>query len=156
MNISPLPTDLSPPAQGRVLIAFLRRGKTLDRWSGFILICACLALAWRLIDRGSWRAPNILLAASLAMAFIEKLYAWRVALDAELFASLYADGPVDTTALHHLDAGLSRVLGSSRTGGRRALSDRWRGALSLLRRQAVFTILQFALLVAGLVWAKLA
>jgi hypothetical protein len=155
MTISPLPTDLSPPAQGRVLIAFLRRGKAFDRWSGFVLICACLILSWRLIDRGSWRAPNIVLAASLAMAFIEKLYAWRVALDAELFASLYADGLVDEHALHHLDVGLSRVLGGSRKAGTRALSDRWRGALSLLKRQAFFLILQLALLVAALIWANL-
>jgi hypothetical protein len=155
MNISPLPTDLSPPAQGRVLIAFLRRGKALDRWSGFILIGACLVLAWRLIDRNHWRAPDILLVASLVLALAEKLYAWRVALDAELFGSLYAEGGANAAALHHLDVGLGRVLGTAPLPGARGLADRWRGAVKLLKCQAALTALQLALLVAGLIWARL-
>lgn len=127
--------DLDHPVVAGVMASFLRAGRVLDHassvlWLGlFVFMLPAAAMPARL-------------AAIVAIAFgiAEKYYAWRVALDAELFAVL-GRYPHEAT---RFDAALAACLGKAAPPEARNLASRWLGARGLLLRQATLLASQLA------------
>lgn len=153
--------SLATPAAGRVLVSFLDRGRTVDRF-GTLLVgvaaawLATLSLAGALAGTAfapmATRLAAGLLWLSLACALAQKYHAWRVRIDAALFRGLYATGPVDMAALRALDDGLASVLAGAGAASRidgRSLAQRWRGALRLWRRQIAWCAAQAVFMLAA-------
>lgn len=121
-----------------VMASFLRVGTPVDHASSLLLalgvLCALLA-PLRLLA---------LLALLLGMA--EKYFAWRAALDAELFAVL-AREPAGAAAF---DGALGACLGRSTPLPQRTLEQRWQGARRFLLWQIALVLAQALLLAAVL------
>lgn len=116
-----------------VLAGFLRSGRVLDHASSGLLLGTFLLV----LHPGSpLFAAGIGLA--LLLSLIEKYFAWRVALDAELFAILLAY-PEESEMF---DASLAAFLGRAEKPALRSLQSRWEGARRLFYRQAAFFGLQ--------------
>jgi hypothetical protein len=128
------------PMTPAVMAAFLRTGRMADHASSAILI-GVLALAG---GTGAG-APPAALGAALLLALVEKYFAWRVALDAELFAVLALHD--DVAAFDHA---LETCAGRKPDVPPRPLARRWRGARGLLLCQIVCFGLQAAGLAAML------
>ena len=134
----PLGPDPGPMALG-VMIALLRSGRQIDHASTILLLAAVL---WApAATPGVGRA---LLCAVMLLAVAEKYFAWRVALDAALFA-LLARAP-DHGGL--FDAALAMCIGGGNDRQVRTLASRWGGARRLLRRQAAAVGIQAGCLIA--------
>ncbi len=131
---------LEHPAGVGVLAAFLQSGRVLDHASSVMLVATLLAL--RPFDSLSLA----LFALATVGALAEKYFAWRVTLDAGLFAVLQRH-PDDAAAF---DAALAHVLGRQ-PGDSRSMASRWQGARRLLWRQGMCLALQTAAAVAFLV-----
>ncbi|PSS59245.1 hypothetical protein [Pseudomonas sp. BBP2017] len=125
--------------------SLLRRGRSLDQLStGLTLLGVLLGLGpWWLATFNPW--PLALGCALLILGAVQKYWALRVAFDADLFQRL-ADTPSTlddkTQALDHALASLG--LQAAEHGGR-AWPERSRGALALLRRQALMLAAQLLL-----------
>lgn len=126
-----------------LVAALLRRGRALDRFSTALTLIAVLIGLSPLLGVA---APSPLLALSCALLLLaglaEKYWALRVALDAELFERL-AQSPerLDEGTLA-LDQALLRFGLQPGDQGARSWDSRCRGALGLLRRQALCLLLQ--------------
>jgi hypothetical protein len=121
-----------------VMLAFLRLGKQIDHASSLLLIAAVLCS----LGNGA-SLVDIYLLAALLLAIAQKYFAWRVALDVELFA-LLQQYPAETAVF---DAALAACLGHHRELPVRSMAQRWCGARRLLQRQAGCFALQAACLV---------
>lgn len=114
-----------------VTAAVLRRGKMLHQVS---LILGAFAGAVFLYKGGPCPLFVLLLGAA------ELWFAARVALDADLFAGI-ADGKLEAP---QLDDSLHRLGLRKTAGGVRSMEDRSRGALRLLKLQALCLLAQVA------------
>lgn len=137
------------PAEAQVIAALLRQGRLLDRLSGTLLLTGVVFGLGQLLLK---RADPLLAAVCLALVLaglVQKYLALRVAFDAELFARL------ETLGLAELDAALLGLglLAPERAG--RPLAKRSRGALRLLRRQALCVAGQGLFALGGAVHALL-
>jgi hypothetical protein len=130
-----------------VMATFLRTGKPLDHASSVFLLGTVFLYG---LQAGSTLAIALTFFA-LLIALVEKYYAWRVALDAELFAilSLYPDQSAA------FDQALAGCLDRPAIAPPRSLHDRWRGAKRLLCWQAALCVIQ-ALAMASLLALKAA
>jgi hypothetical protein len=128
------------PMTPAVMAAFLRTGRMADHASSALLI-GVLALA---AGTGAGVAPAAL-GAALVLALAEKYFAWRVALDAELFAVLAQHD--DMAAF---DSALEICAGRKPAVPPRSLASRWSGARRLLLCQIACFGLQAASLAAML------
>ncbi len=115
-----------------VMAAFLRTGKQVDQASMLLFLAAVIVTSGPLV------------ALALLAAGIQKYYALRVALDADLFAIL-ARHPEQ---LAHFDAALA--LCARRPASTRPLALRWQGARRLQQRQIGAFGLQLAMLACAL------
>lgn len=129
--------------------ALLRRGRGLDHLATTLTVLAVAAVVAQ-----AWLAPpNPWLlawsAALLVLGLLEKYWALRVAFDAELFQRLADDPQALAEKTRDLDQALVSLglLAPTRTA--RPWPERTRGALALLRRQALAVGAQ-ALLTLGL------
>lgn len=138
------------PATGAVLVALLKRGRTIDRFSLAAFALGAASLAWPLEAGAYDDLAGACFLLSLAAGIAQKVFAWRVGLDGDLFAALYRYGPVDDKALGALDAGLANTVGATPSHPPRPLENRWAGAMKLVRRQAISSALQAALLLVAL------
>lgn len=113
-----------------VMAAFLRTGKHVDQASMLLLIIAVVV------------RPTLTAALALALiaAAIQKYYALRVSLDADLFAIL-ARHPEHST---EWDAALA--LCARRPATTRPLALRWQGARRLQQRQIAALAVELAIL----------
>lgn len=132
-----------------LIASLLRRGAQLERWADGISL---LALAYGLAPLlGATLHPLAMLSCIvlLGLGLLHKYWAIRVALDADLFARLAAspDLPAETRAL---DQALAELRLKPTTSDSRDWPARSRGALALLRRQAVCLGLQVLLALATL------
>ncbi|MFK8330032.1 hypothetical protein M2D63_008465 [Pseudomonas sp. BJa5] len=126
--------------------SLLRRGRSLDQLStGLTLLGVVLGLVpcWL----GAFNPWALTVAcALLLLGLAEKYWALRVAFDADLFQRL-ADSP---SALNEntraLDNALAALGLQPATGTQRPWRDRSRGALNLLRRQALLLAAQLLLI----------
>jgi hypothetical protein len=123
------------PVALKVLIAFLRAGRILDHTSSLLLIGTFLL---------TYQSASVFavlgIAAALTFAFAEKYYAWRIALDADLF-SVLCEYPQEASLF---DASLATILGRQVERAPRSMESRWKGAMQLLYRQAACFALQAA------------
>lgn len=139
-------------ATAALAAASLGHARSLDRLSQGLLL---LALAALLVPGLGATACGLLLA-SLIPAGIQAYHAFRCGLDARLFAHWARHWPTAGSQpdadLHAFDQALAACFGM-RPGARtpRPLDDRARGALRLLRRQALALACQGALVLAALV-----
>ncbi|MCC6074048.1 hypothetical protein ACFPTX_20285 [Pseudomonas sp. GCM10022188] len=138
------------PAEAQVMAALLRQGRILDGLSGALLVAGVVFGFGQLLVE---HADPLLAAICLALVLVglvQKYLALRVAFDAELFARL------ETLGLDELDAGLLGLglLPPQRAG--RPLAERCRGALRLLKRQALCVATQGLLALGGILHALLA
>lgn len=139
-------------ATAALAAASLGHARSLDRLSQGLLL---LALAALLVPGLGATACGLLLA-SLIPAGIQAYHAFRCGLDARLFAHWARHWPTAGSQpdadLHAFDQALAACFGM-RPGARtpRPLDERARGALRLLRRQALALACQGALVLAALV-----
>lgn len=135
--------------------SLLRRGKALDRLSSALsLLGLAIGLAPLL---GAVAQPlNALFCALLVLlGLVEKYWALRVALDAELFQRLADDVENLARRTVELDQALARLGLQPPNTRARSWDERSRGALRLLRLQALSLLAQFllaVLIVLGLPW----
>ena len=118
---------LDHPVGVGVLAAFLKTGRMLDHASSVFLLGVLLSTA----QLPGSAAMAVALIAAAGCAIAEKYYAWRVALDAELFAVLLRH-PQES---RRFDSALAAFLGRSSQPAERSMHSRWQGARRLLRRQ---------------------
>jgi hypothetical protein len=116
-----------------VLTAFLRTGRLLDHASSVLLLGTFLLM----LQPASLLA-GIALMAALLFALVEKYFAWRVALDAELFEVLceLSDDPLP------FDLALADFLGRTEVPTARSMESRWKGARRLFRNQVILFLCQ--------------
>lgn len=129
-------------AQVELTAAVLASGRTIDGWSRVFALVGLVGLLWPALPGLS----RPLLALSLAFATLQAWWAWRTALDAQVFA-------VWASAWRNRSAGLAGELSSfdqalcawrpgDRTDPRpappaRSLGDRLRGARNLFIKQFI-------------------
>ena len=140
------------------LASLLRRGKELDRLSGAVtLLGLAIGLAPLL---GTAAQPLIALFCALLvlLGLVEKYWALRVALDAELFQRLADDAEHLALRTADLDQALTQLGLRPANLAARSWDERSRGALRLLRLQALWLLAQLLLAVAillGLPWLSI-
>lgn len=131
--------------------SLLRRGKALDRLSSTLtLLGLAIGLAPLL---GITAQP--LSALLVLLGLVEKYWALRVALDAELFQRLADDSEHLAQRTLDLDQALTLLGLQQANKAARSWDERSRGALRLLRLQTLWLLAQLLLAVAivlGLPW----
>lgn len=133
----------------------LRRGRTLHALSVVLTLAAVLLLgaAFALGGEGALRTPSTmwLLAASVVCGLVQLYYALRTGFDADLLEAVAGLDPALAAA--SIDAGLQALglLPAGKAG--RGWDARLRGARGLLLRQMLATLLQAALVLAGVLLA---
>ncbi|MBV7563048.1 hypothetical protein [Pseudomonas sp. sia0905] len=132
-----------------LIAAMLRRGKTLDRASSALSLLALVIGLGPLLGFMALNTGASVCIALLLCGLIQKYYALRVALDAELFASL-ADAPEQ---LQRRTAELDQALLwlGRKAKPARSWEQRSQGALRLLRLQALWLGLQLMVALAAIV-----
>lgn len=113
-----------------VMAAFLRTGKHVDQASMLLLLATVVLRP----------ALTAALALTLLAAGIQKYYALRVALDADLF-SILARHPE-----HRAQWDAALALCAGRPVSTRPLARRWQGARRLQKRQIAAFVVQLAVL----------
>ena len=140
---------MHPDMELQIVASLLRRGRSLDQLStGLTLLGILFGLAQLLL--ASISTICLLLALwMIVLGVLQKYWALRVAFDADLFAMLARD----VTRTPDLDQALQTLgLQSSKRAGR-PWTERRRGALKLLRKQAWLLGAQ-ALLTLGVILAS--
>lgn len=133
-----------------LIAGLLRRGKTIDRLSSALTLLALVIglgplLGFMALSTGA--AVCVLL---LACGVLQKYYALRVALDAELFAQAASDPTQLSRRTAELDEALT-LLGHKAEQSQRSWTQRSEGALRLLRLQALWLGLQLFIALAAIV-----
>ena len=136
--------DNSPLWPATVAAAILRRGASVHALSLAMTVIGCIA-AVTLTAAAAW-LPVCL--AVVAIGVAELWLAARVAIDAELFTAIAADGRLDRFDCAMLELGL---MPENKVG--RSLASRIRAALRLLKMQASMVLLQIGALLGGAVYA---
>jgi hypothetical protein len=128
----------------KVYSAFLHSARVLDHGSSLLaLLMVLLAMRSAAVANAlAGHGTGYTLVAMVLLAALEKYYAFRVALDARLFALLGEPGINDSAAF---DSALVSLSGQAALP--RSLQDRWRGARKLWIKQAACFAVQAVLLV---------
>lgn len=128
-----------------LIASLLRRGRQLDQLStGLTLLGLAGGLLPMLIGRGNllMALPCVLL---ILLGVVQKYWAIRTALDAELFAALAADPAQREARIAELDTALVGLHLQPATQAVRPWDARIRGAWRLLRMQTLWLIAQMFL-----------
>lgn len=137
------------------LASLLRRGKALDGLSSAVsLLGLAIGLA-PLLGAVVQPLSAVLCALLLLLGLVEKYWALRVALDAELFQRLADDAEHLAQRTPDLDQALTQLGLQPANLAARSWDERSRGALRLLRLQAFWLLAQLLLavsMVLGLPW----
>ncbi|MEO4047928.1 hypothetical protein AAFN46_12660 [Pseudomonas sp. CAU 1711] len=139
-----------------LVAGLLRRGRGLD-----LLSCALslLALAYGLaplLGATPGTAAGMLCAVLVLLGLVQKYWAMRVALDAELFARLADDSARLIASTGALDQALRNLGLQPAHSQPRDWDDRCRGALRLLRLQTFWLAAQLLLALFAMLWLALA
>lgn len=124
-------------AQAHLAAAALAGGRHIDAWSRVLAFASLLSLLWPALPD----VPRLLLALALAAGLLQAWWAWRVALDARIFATWAAtwqlpDGASPEDSLQRFDRALGNWLpGAAARQPPQTLAERIRGARALLARQ---------------------
>ena len=128
----------------QLVAGLLRRGKALDQLSSALTLLGLLAALAPLLGFVTLSGTYPLALALVLCGLLEKYFALRVALDAELF-QLLATEPLQL-AQHTQDLDRALIeLGLSKAIAERSWQQRSAAALGLLRRQALYLALQLLL-----------
>ncbi|AIR89378.1 hypothetical protein [Pseudomonas cremoricolorata] len=130
--------------------SLLRRGAQLERVSDGISLLALGYALTPLLGLKLTLGASLLCAVLVLLGLVHKYWAVRVALDAELFASLAARHATLIEATQALDQALADLRLKPPGPVPRSWDSRCQGALSLLRRQTLCFALQTVLLLATL------
>ncbi|HEX8614708.1 MAG TPA: hypothetical protein VF800_25790 [Telluria sp.] len=125
-----------------VMAAFLRVGVHIDHASSLLLALGVVC--------GLLGPLRLVSAIALLLGLAEKYFAWRAALDADLFAVL-AHAPDQDAAF---DAALGACLGRVEPLPQRTLAQRWRGARRFLLWQIGLVLAQALLLLAAMLFLR--
>lgn len=133
----------NPAVIAAIAAAYLRQGRALDRISRGLtllgvggLLAATYASAPLLVS-----APVLL---ALVFGLVQSYFAFRAGFDAEIFGHL-AGNAFSTT---NFDGAMKRLGLFAQDRASRLMSERARGAMALVRRQAIFLALQVLCLLA--------
>ncbi|MGJ4856776.1 hypothetical protein AB4037_15100 [Labrys sp. KB_33_2] len=133
----------NPAVIAAIAAAYLRQGRALDRISRGLtllgvggLLAATYASAPLLVS-----APVLL---ALVFGLVQSYFAFRAGFDAEIFGHL-AGNAFSTT---NFDGAMKRLGLFAQDRASRPMSERARGAMALVRRQAIFLALQVLCLLA--------
>ena len=140
-------------ARARVMATALALGRSLDLCSLALVVLALAGLLWVALPL----TTSIGLLLSILAAFMQKVFALRVAFDAALFCHWAEAWDRDSTQgrdsialeadLRIFDQALVACgLGKTRGNAARDLCSRLHGAVRLLRRQALALAIQFSAL----------
>nr|WP_312971687.1 hypothetical protein [Pseudomonas sp.] len=136
--------------QLQLVAGLLRRGKSLDRLSGALSVLALVVGLGPLLGFMALSTGAAVCIGMLVCGLLQKYYALRVALDAELFATLAAAPDQLDRRTTELDQALLS-LGHKTSGSARSWEQRSGGALRLLRLQALWLGLQLLIALAAIV-----
>lgn len=120
--------ELDHPVAVGVIAAFMRNARIVDQLSSLLLIGTFLLL----LASPFW-IGTIAAGVALAVGVAEKYFAWRVALDADLFAVLEQH----PQQAKKFDAAMAALLERPTPPRTRSMASRWQGARRLLLGQAV-------------------
>ncbi|SDH25332.1 hypothetical protein SAMN05216588_103345 [Pseudomonas flavescens] len=134
----------------QLIAGLLRRGKALDRLSSALTLLALVIGLGPLLGFMALTTGGAVCVLLLVCGLLQKYYALRVALDAELFAQAANDPTQLTRRTAELDKALL-TLGSKADQGSRSWEQRGQGALRLLRLQALWLGLQMLIALAAIV-----
>jgi hypothetical protein len=135
----PAPEQTSSAMHSSITAAVLRRGKMLHHISLLLtfLVVAQVMLC-RIFEK---RVPHPwLLAAVIISGALEFWFAARVALDADLFATIASE----RSDLKQFDEAMARLGMAKPEKAGRTVDERARGALHLFKRQGLFLAIQIA------------
>lgn len=135
--------------------SLLRRGKALDGLSSALTILALLIGLAPLLGAVAQPLSAALCTLLVLLGLAEKYWALRVALDAELFQHLAGDAEQLARRTVDLDQALAQLGLQPTNNTARSWDERSRGALRLLRLQALSLLAQLFLavsIVLGLPW----
>ena len=135
--------------------SLLRRGKALDRLSSALTLLGLAIGLAPLLGVTAQPLSALFCALLVLLGLVEKYWALRVALDAELFQRLADDAEYLALRTADLDQALTRLGLQPTNLATRSWDERSLGALRLLRLQALWLLAQLFLAVAimlGLPW----
>jgi hypothetical protein len=138
--------------------SLLRRGKALDRLSSALTLLGLAIGLAPLLGVLAQPLGALFCALLVLLGLVEKYWALRVALDAELFLRLADDVEHLPLRTADLDQALTRLGLQPANPTARNWEERSRGALRLLRLQALWLLAQLLLAVAivlGLPWLSI-
>ncbi|MCE2570881.1 hypothetical protein [Motilimonas eburnea] len=154
-------------SQLQLQVSLLRQGAELDRFSVKLTLLALLLLIvqpW--LNFALWQV--ICLMTGVLLGLLQKYYALRVSLDAELFSNLASEltqmskseTDIDEKALTHALARLDLALAEQglikRPTKTRTLAQRCLGAKRLLKRQMIYLFGQLAMMLVLIIMTSLA
>ncbi|MBD9634065.1 hypothetical protein [Pseudomonas sp. PDM19] len=119
-----------------ILVAsLLRRGSSLNGLSSALTVLALALGFYGVLMASATLAFSLSMALLVLLGLVQKFYAMRVALDADLFEAMANAGEALAEKTRQLDDALATYVGVSADKTGRPWSERSRGALALLRRQ---------------------
>ena len=139
--------------QLQVVASLLHQGRTLDRLSTSLMLLGLAAAVLQLTFLAPVPIVLVLSAWLIPLGLLQKYWALRVAFDAQLFTLMASDTEALPARTQALDLAL-HALGLQRAEhGARPWPERQRGALKLLRIQALLVAAQFLPVAATLLTA---
>lgn len=133
-----------------VTASLLRQGRSLDQLStGLTLLGVLFGLA-QLLMTSIIPLCLILSTGLIILGLLQKYWALRVAFDADLFALVARNADPLPERTRSLDLALQNLGLQSATRAGRPWAERQRGALKLLRKQAILLAAQVLLTLAAL------
>ena len=138
--------------------SLLRRGRAMDRFSNALTLFGLAIGLAPLLGAPAQPLGAVFSALLVLLGLIEKYWALRVALDADLFQHLAGDAERLAARTVELDQALLGLGLQSADKAARSWDERSRGALRLLRLQALALLAQVLLAVSlllGLPWLSI-
>jgi hypothetical protein len=138
--------------------SLLRRGRALDRLSNGLTLLALLIGLAPLFGATAQPLSAVLCTSLVLLGLVQKYWALRVALDAELFQQLTGSAEQLTARTLDLDQALTQLGLQPPNPTARSWNERSHGALRLLRLQVLWLLAQLllaVLLVLSLPWLSI-
>jgi hypothetical protein len=133
----------NPAVIAAIAASYLRQGKVLDKISRGLTLVGCVA-----VIAGTYASAPLpitgLAVLSVLLGLVQAYFALRAGFDAEIFSHL-ASGAFSATTF---DGSMKRLKLIAADRASRPMSDRARGAMGLVRRQAIAIGLQIICILA--------
>lgn len=126
-----------------LVASLLRRGRSLDRLSTALTALSFALGLFGALNVGRSLAFGLVMASVVFLGILQKFFALRVELDAELFDALARAPERLEENTRKLDDALTSLLAVPAENAGRSWTERSRGALRLLHRQALLCAAQW-------------